>query len=729
MKKGETITMLLAVNTLIKYEDDDKSIERILWISPDSKIVFTINIFKNVYRVKARIIREILDSIKDGYIKIVDYDPLKRLLIEEEISDKNKELRDKSWEIVKSIMVEPDIYDSRKRRKLIISASEKFAVSERVIYKYLQRYFQRGMNKNALLPDFDNCGGKDKEKQSGIRKRGRPKQFNNIVGEGINITDDIRSIFRIALNRYYYTNKQNPLTVTYQLMIKDFFTEEFRVQDGVKIPIIKPIGEIPSFNQFRYWFNKERNLKKEISSRKSAKKYELQHRAVLGDSTHEVPGNGVYQIDATIADVFLVSQYRNDCIIGRPIVYICMDTFSRYITGLYVGLEGPSWNGAMMAIANSTMDKVEFCKEYGIEITEEKWMVKNVIPDTVRADRGEWEGKVAEGLINGLNIKVENTSSYRGDMKALVERYFKTINEKIKPFLPGFINNDYRERGSRDYRLDGKLTLYHFTQIMIKMVLYHNNYNWLSNYNRDEMMVSDDVECIPAKLWEWGLKNRAGKLRTVSQDIVMLHLLKTDYALVTGKGIKYKDIFYGCKLALTERWFEKSRNCGSWKVQISFDSRNMNYVYIKNEDGKGFEKCYLLDHQNRYFNQSLEEIEYLLKAEKIKEKGYEEEGLQHKVDLMTQIEAIVKEAEKSFNNEVNIGSSNRKRIKGIRESRQIEKMLNRRDEAFELNGKNDNTKGEVISINKISVEDEESNLNSIDMLRKKQRERLHGKQK
>lgn len=721
--------MLLAVNTLIKYEDRDKSIERILWIGHDSKNVVTISIFENVYKFKIRMMEEILDGIKDGYIKIIDDDPLKRLVIDEDISDKNKELRDKAWEIVSSIMVEPDIYDSKKRRKMILSASKKFNVSERTIYKYLQRYFQRGMNRNALLPDFDNCGGKSKEKKNGMRKRGRPKRFNDIVGEGINITDDIKRIFRIALNRYYYTNRQNPLTVTYQLMIRDFFSEEFKIQNSVRIPIIKPIGEIPSFNQFKYWFYKERNLKKEVSSRKSAKKYELQHRAVLGDSTFQVQGNGVYQIDATIGDIFLTSSYRKGWIIGRPVIYICMDTFSRYITGLYVGLEGPSWNGAMMAIANSTMDKVEFCKDYGIEITKEQWMVKNIIPDTIRADRGEWEGKVAEGLINGLNIKVENTSSFRGDMKAIVERYFRTINEKTKPFIPGFIDKDYRERGSRDYRLDGKLSLYNFTQIMIKIVLHHNNCNWLSNYNRDEMMIADDIECIPSKLWEWGLKNRAGKLRTVSQDIVMLHLLKTDYALITGKGIKYKGIFYGCKLALTERWFEKARNNGSWKVQISFDSRNMNYIYIKNEDGKGFEKCYLLDHQDRYLNQSLEEIEYLIKAEKTKEKGYEEQVLQHKVDLMTEIEAIVKEADKSFNSEGTVNESNRKRIKGIRESRQIEKMLNRKEESFELNIKDHNSKGEIINLSKINEEDYDNDLNNIDILRKKQKERLHGKQK
>ena len=91
------------------------------------------------------------------------------------------------------------------------------------------------------------------------------------------------------------------------------------------------------------------------------------------------------------------------------------------ITGIYVGLEGPSWIGAMMALDNMIADKVEYCREYGIEISEEQWPCRH-LPEIIIADRGEFEGYNVENLINNLNIKIENTSPYRGDLKGIVER-------------------------------------------------------------------------------------------------------------------------------------------------------------------------------------------------------------------------------------------------------------------------------------------------------------------
>lgn len=85
----------------------------------------------------------------------------------------------------------------------------------------------------------------------------------------------------------------------------------------------------------------------------------------------------------TVADVYLVSQFNRNWIIGRPVVYGVIDVFSRLVTGIYIGLEGPSWVGAMMALANAAMDKVEFCRNYGIEISAEEWPACH-LPDAIR---------------------------------------------------------------------------------------------------------------------------------------------------------------------------------------------------------------------------------------------------------------------------------------------------------------------------------------------------------
>jgi hypothetical protein len=137
---------------------------------------------------------------------------------------------------------------------------------------------------------------------------------------------------------------------------------------------IEAQGGIPSFDQFQYWSNKD-HLRLEIKrKRMGSKLYDKDLRGLLGTSNAQVIGPGSrYQIDATIADVYLVSRLDPNLIIGRPIVYVVIDVFSRLITGVYIGLEGPSWVSAMMALANTAMDKVAYCAQYGVAIRPEDW--------------------------------------------------------------------------------------------------------------------------------------------------------------------------------------------------------------------------------------------------------------------------------------------------------------------------------------------------------------------
>ena len=108
------------------------------------------------------------------------------------------------------------------------------------------------------------------------------------------------------------------------------------------------------------------------------------------------PGS-LYQIDATIVDLYLVSSFNRTCIIGRPVLYLVVDVFSRMIVGMSVLLEGPSWVGAMLALDCAMSDKVSFCAQYGIEITSEQWNCHH-LPKAILADRGEFESYNADTL-------------------------------------------------------------------------------------------------------------------------------------------------------------------------------------------------------------------------------------------------------------------------------------------------------------------------------------------
>jgi len=711
---------MLPVNSVIKWNAGEL-VERILWLDINCDIAFVINVNSNKFPYP-RGMEEINNGINNGFVKFVE-DSKMSVGDEDNIPQKYKEIRDNSWSMIKNLVhLEPKIFISKERRKLILKACEIYGVDESTISKYLKRYWLRGKTKNALIPDFNLCGGKLKEKVANEVKRGRTRKNAEILGYGVNVDEEMKKIFRVAINRFYYRNSKPPLKVAFEMMLKEYFSSDFKVENGIKIPLIKSENEIPTMRQFRYWFNKERNIKQEIKNRKNLKAYEQNYRTIIGDATIEAIGPGsIYQIDATIGDVYLVSRLNRNWTIGRPVIYIVMDVFSRMIVGLYIGLEGPSWVGAMEALANSAMKKVEFCNEHGINIAEEQWPV-HFLPDSILTDRGvEFTGYSTEKLINSLHITISNTAPYRADWKGIIEKNFHLIQERVRPFLPGSVNADFT-RGDRNYVLDGKLDIGQFTQIIIKCVLFHNNSHYLSGYIRDEAMIEDNVEPIPIKLWDWGIKNRSGKLKAVNEDVLKLNLMPSGKATITAKGIKFKGMYYGSKLSLKEKWFETARNKGSWNVDVAFDMRNMDYIYIKDNDGKTFEKCFLLEHQLRYKNKSFEEIEYLLEYEKFEERKNIRTETQSKVQLIAEVEDIVNNAKNETIKEKNTDSNNQ-RIKNIRRNRKIENYLYRDKNAFELEKEDMNQVTEIIQFNP-KIDDDVIESDEFNMLKIKQKEAL-----
>lgn len=718
---------MLFTNDLIASVSNNSysSIERILWMDENNILAYTIDIDSKNALPSMKRVSDITAGLKSGEFVKLENDPYMKLVDESKISEKDRNIREKAWSVISEIAVEqnePDILSSLKRGKLVDYAINKFGISKVMVYKYLRRYWQRGKTKNCLLPDYDKSGGKGKQRNAGTVKLGRPRK----VGIGINVDEATKKIFRNAISSFYSTSKRNPLVTAYNMMMKEFYAEDYRFENGIRKPILIAKDELPTLTQFKYWYEKEKNIKKDISSRVGIKKFELEHRAVLGKSDTNIIGPGsLYQIDATIGDVYLVSRYNRKWIIGRPVIYAVIDVFSRMIAGIYVGLEGPSWSGAMMALTNATTNKIKFCKEYDINIAEEEWPC-HYLPETIIGDNGEMKSKNVNNMVNSLQIKIQNTPSYRADWKGIIEQYFHTINGYVKPLVPGSINIDFRQRGGKDYRLDAKLDLYQFTKIIIKCALYHNNQHVLKNYDRSEDMISEDLERIPIRLWDWGVKNRSGRLRTFPEEIIKLNLMPSESVIVTKRGIKFKNIYYSCERALKEMWFENARNKGTWKINISYDPRNMNYLYIRSDDGRSFEVAHILEGYERYANKTIYEIQYLIDYENLSKINSEEKELQETVDLLSDIENIVQEAEYMTNKVQNRNDSKAGRLKNINKNRKNEKLLNREKEAFVL-GKAENSEGKVIKPKQYKSDEELNEQTEIELLEELQRERMYGK--
>lgn len=721
---------ILNVNELITWNpgQENEHTERIIWIEAGGFILYVIDVFSSQGLPISRKIKDVINAIESGDAVKREDDPLIRVPNENSIKESDKLKRDKAWSIIVDIVRyenEPDVYEREKRGTWVSEAVLRNDVTYSTVYKYLRRFWQRGKNKNALLPDYYNSGGKGKRKTLGVKKIGRPRKNIEVNGPGINVDEATKKIFRLAVNKYYDTPKENFMTTAYNLMVKEFYREDYRFEDGIRKPTVIPIGQIPTITQFRYWYEVEQDIKESRTKKKGTKKYALNNRAVLGKSDTDLIGPGSkYQIDATVADVYLVSRFNRTWIIGRPVIYAIIDCFSRMVTGIYVGLEGPSWIGAMMALSNAFTDKVGYCKEYGINILQEDWPSHHV-PIAILGDRGEMESYHADTLVNGLDVRIENTPSFRADWKGIIEKYFNLIDEKVKPLVPGHIDISFRERGGTDYRLDAKLDIYQFTQIIINCVLYHNNQHWMKKYSMNEMMIEEDVDPIPRVLWNWGISNRSGKLRAYPKDKVKMSLMPEDSATVTEKGLKFKSMFYSSQTLISDRWFEIARNKGSWREHIAYDPRNMNFIYIK-KDNDNYIKCEMLD-KRLYNSKTYDEIEYLIAYQKLKLDKNQESILQSEVDLFTNIENIVQKAEKMTSEQRDKTISNAARTKNIRERRRTEKGFEKLSSAFILGEENEN-KETNIQIKVIPLKETQVGQykypSNIEYLRKKQKERM-----
>ncbi|MEC1722655.1 Mu transposase C-terminal domain-containing protein [Schinkia azotoformans] len=670
---------MIYINQVFQYFSNSR---RIRVIEIQESYVYVVNIDTTSAMPIKELYTSLETDIKQGELLAVS-DPYAKAIPDGELTDVQINKREQDWDIVEKFILPniSELLQKKGREQKISQIVEQTGLGKTKVKKLLSRYWQRGMNKNAMLPDYANSGGRGKTKTLTKEKVGRPRRVT-VSGEyqtGINITDELKLQFELAINKYYRTTNNYSLKDVYHFILRDFYSDRYKENGEMKYRVWEA-DRIPSYNQFYYWFKKQEDPKKDIQFRKSAKEYELKHRPILSDSKSETNGPGTrFQIDATIADIYLVSSFDVNRVIGRPVIYAVIDVYSRIITGIYVGLEGPSWIGAMMALDNMVVDKVEFCRDYGIEITEEQWPTHH-LPEIIIADRGEFEGYSVENLINNLNIKIENTTAYRGDLKGIVERKFRTLNGKIKQKAPGAIQKEYRERGDRDYRLDATLNLKEFTALIITLVLHHNH-KIIEKYPMEKEMIVDGVVPTPVNVWNWGIKNRKGRLRTVDRNILRLNVLPRGKATISRAGIKFKNLLYGSRKAIEEQWYLNLKNRS---IEIVYDPRNVEKIYIPHDDGRDYETCILLEPSQQYKNDYLEEIIFQQQLRNELEEIERSNQVQLTINTDAMLEDIIKKAEKKKKQSQHQPTSKREKLASIKENKAVEKELHRQVEHFDL---------------------------------------------
>lgn len=526
----------------------------------------------------------------------------------------NRDQRDYAWRALDAFLRHAemlaragaggDLYDPRQRGPLIDEFSAAHGVGATSLRKWLRWWWQRGMAPGALLPGQFNSGAPQQPKARFGVKLGRPRSPKTIepTGIGINLatrardldllTEDgapyavddpmtVGDLCRKGLDDFYLTREQLPLPKARQKTLERYFTiRATATQAGDTATVLVAPASRPSIGQFRKaWGAYRATLDPAyiVECREGKHAQDTKHRPTTEDTLRAAPWPmAILQLDSWRADIPLCHPLNRLWLIGPPIVYLLIDVFSRLICGVAVMLEGPSWRGAMTALANVFEDKRAYCARFGISIGPDDWPVHHR-PEWIITDRGSDYMGYSSDQIAPLGIEFSNLPALRPDYKPVVEGKFRLIKDDLLIELPGKL--DKRQPGDRDPQLAAALTPHEFTEALLRWIVNYNTKHALRGYRRANDARRDGVKPRPLDLFRWGVANRSGTLHELDPRIVRRNLLPRDRASLTKHGIRFKGVMFESALARRDHWKQTGKSPG-WDGTVSFDDRLTDRIYL-----------------------------------------------------------------------------------------------------------------------------------------------------
>ncbi|SIT49358.1 Transposon Tn7 transposition protein TnsB [Paraburkholderia ribeironis] len=543
-----------------------------------------------------------------------------------------------AYDAIQPLISHPQIFDANARGALVEERARETGKSKTTLYRYLRQYWRNGQTVLALIPGFDKIGRTVKGVTAG---RGRSPKFGKYTTFQMSEVD-VKNI-EDAISKHYLDGEISTLAGAYLKMR----TERYSYLDGNGESYLLPTGECPSIWQFRQIARTRFKLADVLRKKRGSKEFDREHGPHVGTALEECIGIGhIFEIDATIADVFLVAMEDRASIVGKPTLYLIYDRFSRLVVGFYVGLENASWTGAMLAILSIAADKRALCERYGVPYDPEEWPADGVFPEKFVGDRGEMASSQSYRLCDGMQSTVTNTQSLLPHRKGTVECGFRLFHASIAEVTPGYEPpiNATRRRAQR-YDKDATLTLDEFTSIVLKHIIAHN-YKVMEGYRLQPQHILANTPAVPLELWNDDVRRRSGSLARYDYDFLHLQLMPRETAKVTQDGIKFKRLVYDCPEAHELGWYVSTgKRKKTFDIECSYDPRLADSIIVYNpNDRRQAFVCALASASRPFKGYSFAEVGYVFSLADVNSFEHMHASDQAKANLVKHILSISKPA-------------------------------------------------------------------------------------
>lgn len=513
-------------------------------------------------------------------------------------------------------------------------------------YHALNRFITFGCTANALLPfKLRNTGSNylHSTKENNI-KRGRGgvnNENSRSKTQGITI-ETKRQIIQVVKYAKRKKYKKFPIAKLFEDYNKCFEMIEISRPGVATAYLPKSESERISYGQFRHHFRKLINNDQYLKLCVGEVSYEKDFAPKSGVARDGVIGLGYrYEIDSTVLDLYVRYPYdlTGRYTMGRPVVYIVVDVYSTCIVGFYIGFSGPNWAGASEALVNACTDKVKFCAEYDIEITEDDWPCKH-IPVEIAMDNGtDYPLRSNAALLQSL-VGIQSAiyvALFRGDAKGVCERKFGILNDQVIHYEPGSIFKETR-REDKHPSNDAIWDLDALKKLLIREIVYHNKTSDRLRLHNYDMSINA-VGITPNKIYSYGINREMnGGRKTTDEDLLNLRwaLLDELQATVEEKGVRLEGIYYDSDYIRENKWSIRAALEGNFKIFVRRTKSSTNRIWYRTEHGDIITLNIMEYESGRYANQHWDCVlhrieEYKIQAHDLANQRRAERGLKEGV--------------------------------------------------------------------------------------------------
>lgn len=428
------------------------------------------------------------------------------------------------------------------------SRKSEFGVKPEQIVRAVRAYLAGGRKKEALLPGWERRGAPGKPrhpvtndddntaKRAGRRNVAVEAGYAHLAG--IQATPDVREKLRLGY-RKYKTGKHISVRMAFTMTLAEYWAESVVITDGVRKVTLKPLEVLPTYDQFRRHGPGADPANSANRINLGDHRWQRDQRALPGTERDKVVAAAQWGgIDSTSDDQNLVLGV--DRTIELPASWNTKVTegYTGYILGFHSGFERPSTMTALMAIAHSAESKVEFCKRYGIDITDDQWIALHL--RRIRGDNGEHKSEAGIHGLTKAQISLEFVQSYAAERKGTVESKHQTLHRAAGHQLAGSTQGVRHKRGDSNPKKDACRTHEEYMYHAIKAILYHNNVQRVENLLTLEMR-ADKVEPTRAAVLKWMIGK--GYVTTDEPNLAVIRAacLPVLRGIVTRLGIQIFD--------------------------------------------------------------------------------------------------------------------------------------------------------------------------------------------